>query len=120
MERMVEQDIDSEIEYHQYYHFLSKSKWDYHSINLCTLFQTREIMAQIKLEKNTPTGLIIDESATLKTEPKLEPYQVRGWLAWHHHQKTITLLHNQMIKRHKNRKKKLKSIIKTKMLKVCL
>lgn len=66
MERMVEQDIDSEIEYHQYYHFLSESKWDYQSVNECTMLQTSEIMAQIKLENNTPTGLIIDESATLK------------------------------------------------------
>lgn len=66
MERMVEHDIDSEIEYHQYYHFLSESKWDYQSVNECTMLQTSEIMEQIKLKNNTPTGLIIDESATLK------------------------------------------------------
>jgi len=63
---MVEQDIDSEIEYHLYYHFLSESKWDYQFVNECTMPQTSEIMAQIKLENNTPIVLIIDESATLK------------------------------------------------------
>ena len=66
MERMVEQDTDSETDYHQYYHFLSESKWDHQSVNECTMLKTSALMEQIKLEKGKPTGLIIDESAHLK------------------------------------------------------
>jgi SRSO17 transposase len=66
MERMVEQDIDNETEYHQYYHFLSESKWDFQSVNECTMLQTSDLMEQIKLKNNKPTGLIIDESSHLK------------------------------------------------------
>lgn len=66
MERMVEHDIDSEIAYHQYHHFLSESKWDFLEVNESTMLQTNALMEQIKAQKGTPTGLIIDESSHLK------------------------------------------------------
>lgn len=66
MERMVEQDKDSEIAYHQYHHFLSESIWDFKSVNESTMLQTNDLMEQIKAKSGTPTGLIIDESAHLK------------------------------------------------------
>ena len=64
MERMVEK--DSQANYHQYYHFLSESKWDYQSVNKCTMLQVNDLMEQIRAKAETPTGLIIDESAHLK------------------------------------------------------
>ena len=66
MERIKEHDIDSETEYHQYYHFLSESKWDYQSVNECTMLQASNLLQEIKIKNGKPTGLIIDESAHLK------------------------------------------------------
>lgn len=66
MERINEHDIDSQTEYHQYYHFLSESKWDYQSVNDCTMLQTSDLLEQIKIKDGKPTGLIIDESSHLK------------------------------------------------------
>jgi SRSO17 transposase len=64
MERMVEQVQDRA--YHQYYNFLSESKWDYKAVNQCTALEASAIMEQSKAISGKPTGLIIDESSHLK------------------------------------------------------
>jgi SRSO17 transposase len=64
MERMVEQISDQS--YHQYYNFLSESKWDYKEVNKQTALETSALMKSCKAKSGKPTGFIIDESSHLK------------------------------------------------------
>jgi SRSO17 transposase len=64
MERMVEQ--VPEQAYHQYYNFLSESKWDSKEVNKRTAIEASAIMENSKVQGGKPTGFIIDESSHLK------------------------------------------------------
>ena len=64
IERMVEQ--VPEQAYHQYYNFLSESKWDYKAVNKQTALNVSVLMEGCKSRSGKPTGFIIDESAHLK------------------------------------------------------
>lgn len=64
MERMVEQ--VPEQAYHQYYNFLSESKWDYQEVNDRTALEASALIDGCKAKSGKPTGLIIDESSHLK------------------------------------------------------
>lgn len=64
MERMVEQ--VPEQAYHQYYNFLSESKWDYKEVNKQTALEATASMEISKAKSGKPTGFIVDESSHLK------------------------------------------------------
>ena len=137
MERMVEQISDQS--YHQYYNFLSESKWDYKEVNKQTALEASALMKSCKAKSGKPTVYIIDESSHLKKstesvveqKPKikysfsngsleeytpdeyayfqcnrywvercfddtknelgLSGYQVRKWLGWQHHQSLVMM-----------------------------
>ncbi len=64
MERIEEEMPD--IEYHQYQHFISNSPWDSQAVLAHVREDANELMKQEREKHQTPTGLIIDESAHLK------------------------------------------------------
>ena len=68
IERMVEQNTNQS--YHQYYNFLSDSKWDYKAVNNQTGLEASDLMQNCKTKSGKPTGFIIDESSHLKKGSK--------------------------------------------------
>lgn len=68
MERMEE--AIGDLEYHQYQHFISNSPWDYKAVIGKVGEDANEEMQKEREKRGEPTGLIIDESAHLKSGVK--------------------------------------------------